>query len=322
MSRHLPLLTEIKGHSLDDGPGIRTVVFFKGCPLACVWCHNPETIDPRPQLRHQAERCLDQGACREACTHGALSGPPWRRDTTRCIGCGDCVSACTSGALTRVGYSLPVPQLLKQLLRYRPFFRHSGGGVTLSGGEATLYPAYCGELLSGLGAAGVHRLLETCGLFAWDRVARHMLPELEALYFDLKFIDESLHKRYCGQSNRQILANFERLLDWRDTTHELRPRIPLIPGLTDRPDNLLAIARFLQSHGIRRLSLLPYNPLWQDKARQLGARPRFGEQRWQSHSDIESARACFWQVDADFEVLPDNRATDHGSNGLVSARRA
>ncbi len=287
------LISEIKGHSLDDGPGIRSVVFFKGCPLRCVWCHNPETLRALPQPQHDEHRCRQQGHCRDACPSRALSGPPWRLELSACNGCGRCVEACEPLALRLIGQDQPVAELLQRLERYRPFFRNSGGGVTLSGGEATMYPVYCGELLRALGRLGIHRLLETCGLFDYQRVARTMLPALDCIYFDLKFIDDRLHRRHCGRSNRRILSNFHQLLDWAGKDRELLPRVPLIPGLTTAPDNLLAIAEFLRQQSVTRVSLLPYNPLWHNKAQQLGQAPRYAGTNWLTASQIQQAQDCF-----------------------------
>ncbi len=267
------LLFEIKGNSLDDGPGIRTVVFFKGCPLNCAWCHNPESKSPGQEIAYDPNTCIDCGRCREACLEQAiLPGNPHSIDRTRCTLCCACIDACPSGALTRVGFEKTVEEVVRIALRDKPFFDNSKGGVTLSGGEPTMHMDYVADLARGLKEEKIHVLLETCGFFPYDRFRELLLPHLDAVYFDLKIFDDARHRTYCGASNNRILDNF------RSLAHEatgsglaLLPRIPLVPGITDTDDNLHSIAAFLQECRVSKVDLLPYNPLWHDKCRSIGA---------------------------------------------------
>lgn len=280
---------EIKRNSLDDGPGIRSVVFFKGCPLRCVWCQNPEAISPAPQLQRLPERCLGCRACVEVCPEGVAGpgGPP----ADRCRACGRCVDACPAGARRIVGTDMDAAELAERLLRDEPFYRASGGGVTLSGGEPTRQPEPAGELAQRLAERGVHVLLETCGLYAPEPFERHLLPYLSEIYFDLKLADPELHRRYTGQSNRRILANLERLVE-RGRPPVL-PRVPLIPGITAEPANLEALAELLVALGLPEVALLPYNPLWRPKRLALGLDLPYDHDAWMPADEIERCREVF-----------------------------
>lgn len=230
MSHLRGLVFDIKRDCSEDGPGIRTTVFFQGCPLRCVWCQNPEGQERIPE-------------------------------------CGEC--ALYSG-LTGNWYELD--ELLYRVLIDRPFYDATGGGVTVSGGEPTHQMRFVGEFLKRLREAGVDTAIETCGFFNYASFEKYLLPYLNRIYFDLKIMDEAEHRRLTAQSNRPILENLARLA--RETTIPLNVRVPLIPGMTATPQNLAAIGQFLRDHDIKAVTLLPYNPLWQDKAIQLGRTPQ------------------------------------------------
>jgi len=264
-----PLIVAVKRGSLADGPGIRTVVFFKGCPLRCVFCHNPETQQPEPEILFAEEHCLRCGACVRSCPRGAIDlGSPFRIDRGRCDGCGLCVTACPGPALRLVGRYWTAEELAELLSRDAPFYRHSGGGVTLSGGECTLFPDYLEALLRLLKGRGIHVALQTSGYFDYEAFAAKILPWLDLVFFDVKFIDRHLSLRYLGRPNDRILNNLRRLL--AQGSIEVRPRIPLIPGLTDSRENLTAIVDYLRRCGAADVSLLPYNPLGLEIYTRLG----------------------------------------------------
>ena len=192
-------------------------------------------------------------------------------DRKRCTLCFSCVEACPSGALERVGYQMTVQEVLKKVLRDKPFFDVSGGGVTLSGGEPTLHHEFLSELLAALKAHGVHTLLETCGLYDHDRFMTFVYPCLDAIYFDIKIIHPERHQKYCGVDNQKILENFRRLsLVCRSDGKILLPRTPLIPEITDTEENIRGIATFLKSLAVTQAALLPYNPLWHEKTKKIG----------------------------------------------------
>jgi pyruvate formate lyase activating enzyme len=270
--RKTPLLFEIKGNSLDDGPGIRSVIFFKGCPLDCVWCHNPESKSSYAEISYDPKKCIGCGTCLKTCTVKALSKTnPYYIDRTLCTLCYECVDECPSGALERVGFEMSVDEIIQKILADKPFFDNSRGGVTLSGGEPTLHMEYASEIASRLKALDIHIVLETSGLFNYDLFSTMLLPHLDMIYYDIKIFDEAEHKHFCGVSNIMIRENITRLV--HDTTRKnitLLPRIPLIPGITDTDNNITAVAHFLKECAVAKVDLLPYNPLWHGKSWSLG----------------------------------------------------
>lgn len=267
-----PLVLDIKCNSLDDGPGIRTTVFFKGCPLNCVWCHNPESKKTAAELSFSADDCIDCGRCRSICQNNALSREnPYYIDRNKCNLCFSCADVCPAKSLTRTGYEETIDSLLKKILSDKVFYDVSGGGVTLSGGEVTLFPEYIGDLLKKCKENGIHTLIETCGFFDYARFEKFMLPYIDAIYFDLKIYDAEAHKRFCGADNKIILENFKKLFDYSKKNQiYLLPRTPLIPDITDADGNLTALADFLKSMGVVESQLLPYNPTWYPKNAKLG----------------------------------------------------
>jgi pyruvate formate lyase activating enzyme len=268
-----PLIVDIRRGSLEDGPGIRSVVFFKGCPLRCVFCHNPETQEIYPEIAFTEERCMHCGSCAKACPQAALDlSSPTRIDRDRCDLCGACEDACPTSALRIVGKYWPVDSLVELLLRDESFYRHSGGGVTLSGGECTLFPEYVAPLLQRLKALGVHIAIETSGWFDYEVFAEKILPFVDLIFFDLKLMDADESRRYLGQSNERILENLRRSLaePRRASRLEVRPRVPLIPGITDTRINLSRIVNCLCHLGPSTMSVVPYNPLGLAAYRRLG----------------------------------------------------
>jgi len=267
-----PLILEIKGNSLDDGPGIRSVVFYKGCPLSCVWCHNPESKKAAVEISFDAKTCIGCGACREVCPKNALARDnPFYIDRSKCDLCFLCLDVCPSGALDSVGKAMSINDIMKIILPDKPFFDTSGGGVTLSGGEPTLFMDFTSGLLKSLKQNNIHTLLETCGFFDIHKFMDRLYPYLDAIYFDIKIIDREVHKKYCGVSNEKILDNFRYL--FRQAANDGKmflPRTPLIPDMTDTENNIRDIASFLKSLNIIEAALLAYNPLWHEKSDKVG----------------------------------------------------
>ncbi len=297
--RKTPLILEIKGNSLDDGPGIRTVVFFKGCPLSCVWCHNPESKDPGLEISFDEKACITCDTCVDICKEKALSRKdPHFIDRSRCNLCLDCTDACPSGALSRVGHEMSIDDIVKKVLSDKPFFDNSGGGVTLSGGEPAMFMDYTSDLLKKLKDAGIHTLIETCGLFNFDAFTLKVLPYVDAIYFDIKLYDTQDHHRYCGVPNEPILKNFERLLVEASRDNKvILPRIPLIPGITDTEANICSIALYLKGLGIHRADILSYNPLWFEKCSKIGLDTPFqtdnAKKTWISKERLSWAKEIF-----------------------------
>jgi len=269
MGESEPLILDLKRHVLEDGPGIRTTVFFKGCNLHCPWCHNPEAIERQPEIAFYPRDCIRCGDCVEVCPEGACRlENPARIDRGACNRCGDCAGACPSRALRLLGHYYRVEELLEVLLRDRRFYAVSGGGVTLSGGEPTLFPDFCAAVLVKLKELGLHTALQTNGVFLWEDFREHLLPVTDLIMLDLKLADEEQHREFTGQDNYRVWANLEHLLQEKPAA--VLPRIPLIPEFTATRANLEALARRLQRLGVKRCSLLPYNPTWFAKAESIG----------------------------------------------------
>jgi pyruvate formate lyase activating enzyme len=267
-----PLILDIKGNSLDDGPGIRSVVFYKGCPLSCVWCHNPESKKAVAEISFDANMCVDCGDCRDICPAEALARDNrFYIDRNKCTLCFLCVEACPPGALDRVGKTLSVDNIIEKILQDKPFFDTSGGGVTLSGGEPTLYMEFTSRLLKSFKQYNIHTLLETCGHFDLNRFMDTLYPYLDIIYFDIKLIDSIAHKKYCGMPNERILNNFKQIFSTAKKDNKiLLPRTPLIPDITDTEANISEIAAFLKNLNITKAALLAYNPLWHEKSDKIG----------------------------------------------------
>ena len=269
---NFPLIVEIKRHSLEDGPGIRSVVFFKGCLLRCIFCHSPETQHPEAEIAFSAKECIRCGNCADACPQGAIDLElPGRIHRNKCIRCGTCASVCPGRGLRVIGSYYSMDALAEILLRDFPYYRHSGGGVTLSGGEPTLYPDYLEALLKLLKAERIHIVLETSGYFDYQAFREKVLPSIDLIYYDIKIADTGDHKRYIGKSNQKILANLRLLLQEKGV--EVHPRVPLVQGITASRENLSGIIDLLCEAGAGDVSLLPYNPLGIEMAVSLG-RPR------------------------------------------------
>ena len=265
----MPLVSAIHHFALDDGPGIRTTVFLKGCPLACPWCHNPEAINPEPEIAFHAEKCIQCGDCAQACQANAVSMDTAERiDRTKCDACGACADVCPALALKRIGVYYAPHLLMEELLRDRIFYETSRGGVTFSGGEPTLHMDYLLAVMKLLKQNGVHLAVQTAGHFDLNEFADKLLPYLDVIFYDVKFFDSGEHKKWTGKDNNIILKNFLELT--RQYKDLIRPRIPLVPGVTATRDNLVQIAGFLRAAGYDRCELLPYNSACASKRSSLG----------------------------------------------------
>lgn len=257
---------------MNDGPGIRTTVFLKGCPLACAWCHNPESQSASPDLLHFDALCIRCGACAAICPTGCIDvgAQGWRIDRTRCTLCGACVEACPTRALVLEGRTISDDELLERLLVDREFYRESGGGVTFSGGEPLLQAADLSLVLPRLKAEGIHVAVETAGCVEFKAFER-ILSDVDLLLFDVKAMDPSAHRNATGEGNPRILENLERLAG---KGKDIVVRVPVIPGFNDTARILGAIADHVAGLGLPRLDLLPFHPLASGKYAAMGRRDR------------------------------------------------
>jgi pyruvate formate lyase activating enzyme len=269
MQELIPLVFDIHRFALDDGPGIRTTIFLKGCPLSCSWCHNPESMSVAKETAFDPGRCIRCGSCRDICPEAAIAeGLPRQINLPPCTTCGRCAEICPTMAIRMIGKEYPVNDLLEIILRDRHFFQASGGGVTFSGGEPTLWPDYLSAALRALKAKGLHTAIQTCGIFDYERIYRKVLPFTDLIMFDIKCIDGAKHKIFTGRDNTSLLQNFKNLA--KMAGDRLLPRVPLVPGVTATRNNLLDIALFLRDLGLQRCDLLPYNPAGIEKRRAMG----------------------------------------------------
>jgi pyruvate formate lyase activating enzyme len=268
MASHQAIVFDVQRFSIHDGPGIRTVVFFKGCSLACAWCQNPEAKQASPELAYYEEHCLPGCTrCLGVCPEQALGPDRAKRvDFARCTACGKCVEVCPGKALRSIGRSWTALELLGSVLRDRTFYQTSGGGITLSGGEPVLHASFLREFLPLAQGEGLHVAVETCGAYPFALLAP-LLPYLDLVLFDVKAADPLRHYRYTGQDNRQILQNLGQLVR-REVPVEVR--MAVIPGWNSDAQNVAATARVLRELGVVRLRLLPYNHLWEAKLPRLG----------------------------------------------------
>jgi glycyl-radical enzyme activating protein len=249
---------------LHDGPGVRSCVFFKGCPLRCAWCHNPEGQRAGSELAFKPHLCIGCGRCVEICEARVEPGLP---DQARCRTRFRCVEACPSGALLRYGEPLTVSAVVEALRSELPLLVSSGGGVTLSGGEPTTYAAFAARLAGLLAEEGVHVAVQTCGAFDLDDPdVKTLLDSVDLLLFDVKLADPAAHRLWTGQDNEGIVANLRRLAD----RLPVWPRMPLVPEVNDAPEQLDAMAELLIGCGLGRLTLVPYHDMGRSRSAWLG----------------------------------------------------
>ena len=263
-----PLITDIQRYSIHDGDGIRTTVFFKGCPLRCAWCHNPETQRFDPEILYNKEKCTGCMRCVSACPEGGFDLLSGQFVSARCTACGKCAEACLTGARELSGKVIPPQELVKTLLRDRPFYEQSGGGVTLSGGEVLAQdPAYLLEIVRSLHEQGIRVNIDTCGQVSFDAF-QNVLTFTDTFLYDLKLADADAHKKYTGAGNERILENLRKL---GEAGARIRIRIPLVDPVNTKEEETEAMIRALQGvQGILSVDLLKYHDTGSSKYARLG----------------------------------------------------
>jgi pyruvate formate lyase activating enzyme len=260
---------DIQKFAIHDGPGIRTLVFMKGCPLKCLWCSTPQTQKSSPDLLYIEVHCNFCHSCVDACPEKAIasSDEKIKIDRKLCKACGQCVDVCPNQALKLVGEQRTVEELFQEVMKDNNFYRRSGGGVTISGGESTMQHEFVTALLKKCKSMYIHTAMETCGYVKWEEMEK-ILEYIDLLYFDIKHMDSRIHKELTGVPNELILENVKK-------ASKMRPiiiRIPLIPGYSDSEENLVNTAKFVANLGdnFLRIELLPYHRFGIGTYEQLG----------------------------------------------------
>ncbi len=282
-------VTNIQGYSIHDGPGIRTVVFLKGCPLRCKWCANPENLESGLQTGFLQKLCTGCGRCMKTCRFSAiLPGDGPRIDRSKCANCGECTKTCFYGALVRYGEPKSSEEVFEKVRRDKMFYDSSGGGVTVSGGEPLLHPAFVSELFELCRGEEIHTCIETCGCVRREAFTI-VLPVTDLFYFDLKIADPELHRQYTGADNAQILSNAEYLA--KEGANILF-RQPLIPGINDTDSNIEGVSAFIRSLGRPDLGLqlMPYHRMGLSKYAALDLPYELEEIQIMKGEEVEAVR--------------------------------
>jgi len=288
-------LFNIQKFSINDGPGIRTLIFFKGCPLHCSWCSNPESQKRTCELMHYEQHCALCGKCGEVCPLGNielvedLSGVMRRIDRKKCKGCGECVKVCPNDALKLAGFEMTIDEVFSVILQDYLFYLNSNGGVTLGGGEPTMQPKFALALLEKCRQNSLHTAIETCGHTGWN-VLESLAEYLDLVFYDIKLMDPDKHSAYAGVSNEKILTNLIRLLE-KDVSIIIR--VPIVTGVNDDKENIVDTMRFLKKHDrrhvIERVELVRYHKLGVNKYRALGRTYGLGDRPRPSSAFLKEA---------------------------------
>lgn len=287
------LISNIQRFSVDDGPGIRTTIFLKGCNLNCAWCHNPECIDDKVQIKHDSSVCIGCGECVHSCKTNSieLKNNEIVIDRETCIGCGECEKACLYHANVLEGEIWSSEDLMLNLLRDKPFYEQSNGGVTISGGEPYLQKEFLKEILLDLHNMKINIAIDTAGNIPWETI-KETLPYIDIVLFDIKLFSEAKHKKYTGVSNVKILENIIKLSSGYDV--DIYIRIPVISGINDDIEEMSLIAEFIGNlNNIKEIEFLPYHNYGIAKYSTLGMTYSLHDTRVPDESKMHELRRLF-----------------------------
>lgn len=268
------LVGSLQKFSIEDGPGIRTTIFLKGCPLNCKWCHNPELIDPEQELIKSPNNCIGCGHCIKVCPRGAVTMDPKAGvviDRIKCDVCLKCADECYAEALRPVAKAMTIDEILRIAEEDRGFYNHTGGGITVSGGEALMHAEFVIRLIVEAGKRDIDVCIDTCGLGRpADLLEMSVQENVSHILFDLKSIDDEIHKKYMGVGNERIIENLKMLADDERVADKLVMRMPLIKGVNDGDEIIRRTGELYKKIGVKKVNLLPYHNLGISKERNLG----------------------------------------------------
>lgn len=291
MTKDSGIVFNIQKFSVNDGPGIRTVVFLKGCPLRCRWCANPESQSVRAEIMWDEKKCVGCHHCIEVCPHQAVSLKEGRIsiDSSKCNGCGNCFHECPGKALKNEGELKTVREVMDVVMQDLPFYEESGGGITLSGGEMLAQPEFAASLLKTAKENGLNTCCETTG-FAKEEVFAEVIENLDTILFDVKHWDSQKHKEGTAVPNELILSNLKYAIE---TGKDVLPRIPVIPGFNDSLNDAKNLARVIKEAGGTKCQLLPFHQFGENKYEQLGREYAYKDVTAYHREDLENYRRVF-----------------------------
>jgi len=289
------IIFNIQRYSIHDGPGIRTTVFLKGCPLNCWWCQNPESQLSGQEMVFWEDRCIGCGACSLNCPSGAIQMENNKpvTDKNKCNLCGKCSRICPAQAREMIGKKLTAEEIIKEVEKDLVFYEESGGGVTFSGGEPLEQSEFLEELLNGCREKKIHTTVDTTGYISWE-ILNKISPKVDLFLYDLKIMDNEKHKKYTGVSNEIILENLKKLTS---VHNNIFVRFPVIPGINDDYQNIRKMGEFLSSLKIAQVNLLPYHHIGIDKYKRLGNKYKLVDIQPPSEEQLSEVSAILRKFD-------------------------